>query len=184
VEAWWRFFRPDSALGWAAVIGIVVLAGPVLEETLFRGILQTSLESRFGALYGVLATAVLFGAAHGLWELDLFFDGLMMGALVSLTGSLLAGVIYHVVLNLSGLVVANLVSVEDLEAGAPPPEGPVWSSLAAIALALLPTLLLFRILRRETRRARAEPGRGAAEAPGIAAPGTAEAGGTAPTAMR
>jgi membrane protease YdiL (CAAX protease family) len=164
-EAWWRFFRPESALGWVAAIGIVVLAGPVLEEVLFRGILQTSLETRFGAFYGVLATAALFGAAHGLWELDLFFDGLMMGALVSLTGSLLAGVIYHVVLNTCGLVVANLLSAEELKAGVPPPDGPVWGSLAAIALALAPTLLLFRLLRRETRRARAVPGNGPGESP-------------------
>ena len=57
-------YFPRGPLGSAVLIFIIVLAAPLVEEVIFRGILLPSLASRFGERWGVAVTVVVFAAMH------------------------------------------------------------------------------------------------------------------------
>jgi len=114
---WVATLRPESPLGWLAVVFALVLAGPLAEELIFRGLLQRLLQrllarpvwlARLGFSRGGLAVligALLFGAVHpphsipGAALLGLFF-----GALLLLLGNLSYPLIAHAIWNLANLV--------------------------------------------------------------------------------
>jgi membrane protease YdiL (CAAX protease family) len=110
-------------------IGLVcfaaVVAAPIAEEILFRGLLQGWLETRLEGLApgraGGLAIAIssaAFALAHvgqGLAWLPLFFFGWVAGYLALQTGSLLPGIILHALFN--GVSVAMLL-LQSAPAGA------------------------------------------------------------------
>lgn len=112
---WLALFHPDLSGVRAAVpaapFAVLVLGGvgfavinAVLEELVFRGVLQSSLEPAFGAGGAIVVQAVSFGVEHargiprgavgvllaGTWAL-------MLGALRRRSGGLLAPVVAHVV---------------------------------------------------------------------------------------
>lgn len=94
---------------WSAVhlLGIsIVMFGFVgfVEELLFRGVLQPVLQSRFGAIPGVLLSSGLFGLMHSGYGLPqelafAFVIGLLLGMLYDWTGSLGVVTILHGALN-------------------------------------------------------------------------------------
>jgi membrane protease YdiL (CAAX protease family) len=112
-------------------IGLVcfaaVVAAPIAEELLFRGLLQGWLESRLGSLVpgrgGPLAIAVssaAFALAHvgqGLAWLPLFFFGWVAGYLALQTGSLLPGILLHALFNGVSVVMLLLQSAPAGAAG-------------------------------------------------------------------
>lgn len=93
-----------SESGWVTLglIASAVLVAPVLEEAVFRGLVQTVLLETFGASWRwriVTFSAATFALVHtgqawqslpGLWVL-----GMVLGWLYERTGSLLPGVIVH-----------------------------------------------------------------------------------------
>ena len=89
-------------------ITAMVLA-PLFEETLFRGVLLPVLGQRYGGLWGVLISALVFGIAHlSLGELPaLFVLGLGLGWLRLQSGRLGPSVLMHGLWN--GLTFANLL---------------------------------------------------------------------------
>lgn len=58
-----RFF-PRTTLGSAVLVFIIVLAAPLVEEVIFRGVLLGSLVARFGEGWGVGLTVVVFAVMH------------------------------------------------------------------------------------------------------------------------
>ena len=74
-----RFFR---GAGWIEVAAISILAG-LGEEMLFRGVAQTAIAhwigGNTGAVFGIVAAAVLFGAGHAV-HLPYFVMATLMGA--------------------------------------------------------------------------------------------------------
>jgi membrane protease YdiL (CAAX protease family) len=97
----WRRYAP-------AVLAVrVVFAAflyPVAEEFFFRGFLLGLITRKAGALAGIVATAVLFTALHGLqgpWigGLQILADGLFFGFVRLRSGSLLLPMGFHVVGN-------------------------------------------------------------------------------------
>jgi membrane protease YdiL (CAAX protease family) len=77
---------------------------PVAEEFFFRGFLLGLITRKAGALAGIVATAVLFTALHGLqgpWigGLQILADGLFFGFVRLRSGSLLLPMGFHVVGN-------------------------------------------------------------------------------------
>lgn len=68
----------DSAHGggYIALTIVVVVGAPIVEELFFRGLVLRSLQRRFGDVWAVVGSAVLFGLAH--------FEPLQLPALVSL----------------------------------------------------------------------------------------------------
>ena len=89
-------------------ITAMVLA-PLFEETLFRGVLLPVLSQRYGGLWGVVISALVFGIAHlSLGELPaLFVLGLGLGWLRLQSGRLGPSVLMHGLWN--GLTFANLL---------------------------------------------------------------------------
>lgn len=89
--------RTDNLL---AFVTLVVLA-PIAEETLFRGYLYGKLKKYVPAVVAALATSLLFGIAHFQWNvgIDVFVLSLFLCGLRSLTGSIWAGVLVHMIKN-------------------------------------------------------------------------------------
>jgi hypothetical protein len=100
--------RDPLAVG--IVVFAAVVAAPVAEEFLFRGVLQGWLERRLPQRDGLAAvslSALAFAAAHvgqGLAWLPLFFFGLVVGYLARQTGSIVPGIILHALFNAVSVV--------------------------------------------------------------------------------
>lgn len=75
-------------------------AAAVIEETFFRGWLQTILRRRLPALPAILITSAVFASCHlfpapKLFMLTTFFPGVIMGALREKYDNTLPGMIFH-----------------------------------------------------------------------------------------
>lgn len=79
----------------------IVLMGPLAEELMFRGVIQTRLEQAMPVWAAVVLQAVLFGVAHGtpVQMAYAFLIGLALGFLRSRTGSILPGFAAHAAFN-------------------------------------------------------------------------------------
>lgn len=90
------------SLGQGALI-ILCIAGviPLMEELLFRGVFLFGLSRRYGAAFGVLLSAVLFGVVHlgAVPALYASVAGLVLGWLALTTGSVWPGVALHAAFN-------------------------------------------------------------------------------------
>lgn len=85
--------------GWAIVTSVV--AAPILEEVLFRGILQESLTEKLGGWRGVLAASAVFGIVHIIPQqmINAFFIGIILGYIYIKTRSLLPVILIHAINN-------------------------------------------------------------------------------------
>lgn len=82
----------------------VVMVGlfvPVAEEVMFRGVLQTALAQRFGAIIAILGSSVLFAVIHAdpVYLAPLFVMSLMLGWLRYYFNSIWAAILFHGVNN-------------------------------------------------------------------------------------
>lgn len=98
----------DKAGGWTTVLlAIVVVVGaPVVEEVVYRGLVQRSLTSAGGIAAGIGATSLLFAAIH-LSPIEipgLFLAGVVFGVGVAITGRIGPAVLTHAGFNAAGLV--------------------------------------------------------------------------------
>lgn len=85
--------------GWAILSSVV--AAPILEEVLFRGLIFESCRERFGRGAALLFSALLFGVIHivPVQMINAFVVGLILGYVYLRTRSLLAVIILHAVNN-------------------------------------------------------------------------------------
>jgi uncharacterized protein len=95
--------RATDSLGIAMLILIVGIGAPIVEEIFYRGLLQRSLERRFGVWPGILGSALLFGVSHfQLLQLPaLVLFGVVLGLLAQRTGRLAAPIAAHIVFNMT-----------------------------------------------------------------------------------
>ena len=108
--------RVDTTTPISTLETAIVLVGisPVVEEWLYRGVLQQGLVAHLGRARGVLVTAALFGLAHAeptlsaASTLAIFVAtlplGVILGAVRLATGSLLAPMLVHAAYNGLALV--------------------------------------------------------------------------------
>ena len=105
--------------GWYVVATSVaaVVAAPVVEELVFRGVVLSSLSSRLGRVGAVAVQGLLFGAVHADpmfgWSnvglaIVLGTVGVVFGIVVELTGRLSPAIVAHAVFN--GVVLIALFS--------------------------------------------------------------------------
>jgi membrane protease YdiL (CAAX protease family) len=83
---------------------VLVVAAPIVEEMLFRGLLYRGLEAKIGALATVVITSVLFGMVHYLgfgWPRAVATGclGLLLGVVRWRTGNTTAAVVVHATIN-------------------------------------------------------------------------------------
>lgn len=105
-----RAVEAAQAKGTAVAALLFVVASPVCEEVLFRGITLRGFAADFGPFRAILYTGLLFACVHmKLVQLPvLFLLGVYFGLVVWLTGSLWAGILAHAVNNLAVLVSSGI----------------------------------------------------------------------------
>jgi membrane protease YdiL (CAAX protease family) len=79
-----------------------VVAAPLVEETLFRGVLFRSFRAKWGVAPGILLSAVVFGLMHPFpfYFLPIFVLGSVFASLTYIRGSLLPSMVAHGINNL------------------------------------------------------------------------------------
>lgn len=107
----------EQALGlvepWIAVLSIVILA-PIAEEVFFRGVVFNALLRERGPRTAYLGSAALFAVIHLsiVSLLPIFLLGLALAWVYDRTGSLLAPIVMHAVVNGISVTIALLVRFE------------------------------------------------------------------------
>lgn len=115
----------DATIGaWTAAVLLLVLAQPITEELVFRGILFPALRAATGAWAGLFLTALLYGTFHlltytppqeglvGVWYglLAPLLAGLVIGGVRAYTGSTRAAIIMHVGFGIFAILKALTIS--------------------------------------------------------------------------
>ncbi|WNM59908.1 CPBP family intramembrane glutamic endopeptidase [Candidatus Nitrospira allomarina] len=112
---WTEWFVPQ--LIWGTRMELIkttidfVLLAPFFEELIFRGILYTTLRTKFSFPLSMVASGLIFALAHGyglIAFLTVFWSGLLWAWAYERTGSVIPGMVAHAVNN--GVVVYSLVS--------------------------------------------------------------------------
>ncbi len=98
----------DRAEGWQTVllVVIVVVGAPIIEELVYRGLIQRSTTAMVGALPGLVATSAWFAIIHfsPVEYPGLFLAGLAFGGCVVATGRIGAAIVAHAAFNAAGIV--------------------------------------------------------------------------------
>jgi len=149
---------PTVALKWLVVVVSAISAG-ICEETGFRGYMQRPLETRYSPRVAVLASAFFFTIVHlnkG-WELAgmtliTFMAGILLGLVAWSSGSLIPGMIGHVLMDiglfaywwtgLAGTFTARPISETGIDAS-------FLLTCAALAVSLSIVLLTIRRFRMQ-----------------------------------
>ncbi|MHB8294193.1 MAG: CPBP family intramembrane glutamic endopeptidase [Acidimicrobiales bacterium] len=99
-----------SGPSYIALMAVVVLVVPPIEELFFRGLLLRSLERRIGGLAAIAVSALVFGLAHyePLQLLGLVVFGVALAVLARWTGRLGAGIFAHAAFNATAMVALAL----------------------------------------------------------------------------
>lgn len=101
----------DRADGiWLVLLVLLVAVGaPLVEELVYRGLVQQSLQSRFDDTLAVVLAAAFFAVIHfAPVELPgLFAFGLVLGVCFQRTGRLGLPIVAHMAFNVTGLIIAS-----------------------------------------------------------------------------
>lgn len=83
-----------------AFLALVIVA-PIAEEVLFRGYLYGKLRRAVPTWVAIVVTSALFGLVHGQWNIaiDVFILSLVLCSLREVTGSIVAGILLHMLKN-------------------------------------------------------------------------------------
>ncbi len=92
------------ATGWEAFLLVLGLglAAPIAEESLFRGVIQQTLEARTDVTRGVLLTSLIFASLHlqYWWLIQLLLMAVILGYLAWRWDSIIPAVMIHAANNL------------------------------------------------------------------------------------
>lgn len=100
----------NRADGWwiVALIVVVAVGAPLVEEFVYRGVILQSLEGRLKDTIALVVSAAFFGAIH-LQPVEfpgLFLIGLVFGLCWQRTGRIACPILAHLAFNASGLLLA------------------------------------------------------------------------------
>lgn len=100
----------NRAEGWwiVALIVVVAVGAPLVEEFVYRGVILQSLEGRLNDTIALVVSAAFFGAIH-LQPVEfpgLFLIGLVFGLCWQRTGRIACPILAHLAFNASGLLLA------------------------------------------------------------------------------
>lgn len=123
----------------AGVVLAVVVAGPLVEEMFFRGVLFRGLRLRHPRGLATIGVATFFALAHedARYFAPILLVGLAITHLRALSGSLLPGLLVHGAFNAASLIPALGGSMEPQDAAVPVPRPLLVAGLAATATMLL-----------------------------------------------
>jgi hypothetical protein len=136
-------FKPKGLLHGAGMALGLGLFGPLGEELIYRGTIQSIFHRNMTPAAAILLAALVFSASHGVLYLipGVTLLGIILGYVFYRTGTLTYAVIIHSVFNLFSLWRLSRLSEETINAfeWSPPDAG--W--LAGTSIALLVILVLF-----------------------------------------
>jgi membrane protease YdiL (CAAX protease family) len=142
--------RPSPALFIALVV-----AAPILEELLFRGVMLDGLLKRYRPLTAILVSSTIFGLAHlNPWQfVTAFVMGCFAGWVYFRTQSVGPCILIHGTINFCAYSIQVLVSGMNAPDQSPEFEGGWGAILIFPALCLIIIFLSVRFLRQEFNRA-------------------------------
>jgi membrane protease YdiL (CAAX protease family) len=97
-----------GALEMSGFLLLALLVGPIMEEVVFRGYLQSSLAKQIPAWSAILITSIFFTVGHGpmiLWPMYFLYSA-AWGWILLHTGSLKMAILIHILSNLFYAVVS------------------------------------------------------------------------------
>lgn len=109
VEVWLESFYPDprlyDLLGPLSLIRVVqglntIVAAPIVEEVVFRGLLFRAFSRTIGPVPGLVASSAIFALPHLDNAASAFASGAVLSLLYCKTGSLHAPVFAHITINI------------------------------------------------------------------------------------
>ncbi len=158
LPTWSAYQGPRSFI---LVVIISVLLPGIIEELMFRGVIQGSMESEGGQFSAIFLQAFAFSIFHAdpLFLLAPFLAGLLLGFVRQKTGSIYSSIFTHMSLNLTILVMEPILPriTSEYFNVATPSLQVLYSSLVAAciaAVALIPMILMFSSLSKKTPRAK------------------------------
>jgi len=79
----------------------LVVAGPILEEVIYRGLIYGKLRKNRSSITSILTVSILFGFLHGQWNVgvDVFALSVVACLMRETTGTIYAGIILHILKN-------------------------------------------------------------------------------------
>jgi hypothetical protein len=94
---------------------VLVVIAPVVEEAVFRGVIQPAVTRRFNVVVGVLVSGLLFAAIHfDAWGLiQLAILGILLGVLARLGKSIWPSIALHALVNTQALLLVFAVGSLD-----------------------------------------------------------------------
>lgn len=106
------FLRILLAENWTEFLqraALIVFIAPVTEELMFRGVFQHGLVKNYGPKKGIAIASICFGTFHLIpWQaLGATLVGILLGIVVTRTGSILAGMVLHAIWNLLPLLAVS-----------------------------------------------------------------------------
>jgi membrane protease YdiL (CAAX protease family) len=101
----------DGPESWTVVLILAVIVPGIVEELMFRGLIQGAMEHSGARLSAILLPALAFALFHAdpLFLLAPLGAGLLLGYLRASTGSVFAAVVAHVSLNLTLVAIRPLL---------------------------------------------------------------------------
>lgn len=142
----------QGPVSFALVLMVSVLLPGIIEELMFRGVMQGSMEMEGGRVSVIILQAFAFSIFHAdpLFILSPFLAGLLLGYLRQKTGSIFPGILAHISLNMTMLVMQPLLPKITSEYFTMTASlQTLYTSLLAAcvaAVALIPMLLIFSSL--------------------------------------
>lgn len=103
------FARGETPGGFVTLLIAAALSPAICEEMLFRGAMLSGMRQRLGPWTSVLLIAILFGLFHiSIYRIvPTALLGIMLGYLVLRTGSILAGMLAHGLVNATAILLAS-----------------------------------------------------------------------------
>ena len=117
-----------------------VIAAPILEELLFRGMIYARLRDLCGAKWAIIISAAFFGIFHGnlVQFVYAFIIGLMLAYVYEKMKTIWAPIMFHVGANLLSVLITELL---------PQSFSNIFVILAAMAVCMVLTVFLLRYVK-------------------------------------
>ena len=100
----------QASIAIAISFATLAIVGPIVEELVFRGLVTSAIRGRLGAVATPIASGTLFALAHGDLHivLALLPLGIALGFVYERTGSIVPGMVTHVLYNAIGVIAVLL----------------------------------------------------------------------------
>lgn len=105
----------DGSPFWLSIVSVAVVT-PILEETVFRGLMHSALSSAMPKAAAVIVSSAIFGAAHGSIVAFVYAGlfGVLLALMLERTGSIIPGIAAHFAFNLTALLLDYVMPENDL----------------------------------------------------------------------